>query len=102
MATAYRPILASKRVERRRTARLSAASSASVGSVAGELTEISAYGCRVVAPVDPALDGAIELSLDGAAPVAATVIWNRAGVLACRFDAPISRAQLRALTIQDN
>ena len=99
MATAYRPVMTGGTVARRRTAQLSAASSA---SVAGELAEISAYGCRVVASVDPALDGAIELILDGSAPVTAQVVWNRAGVLACRFDAPISRAQLRALTIQDN
>lgn len=99
MATAYRPVMTDRAVARRRTARLTANSAT---AVAGELTEISAYGCRVVIPVDPALAGAIELSLDGAAPVGAQVIWNRAGVLACRFDAPMSRAQLRALTIQDN
>ncbi|MBN2971576.1 PilZ domain-containing protein [Roseomonas aeriglobus] len=99
MATAYRPVTAERAVVRRRTAQVSTADAA---SVAGELMEISAYGCRVVMPVDPSIGGAIELSLDGAAPVGAQVVWNRAGVLACRFDAPMSRAQLRALTIQDN
>ncbi len=99
MATAYRPVMTDRAVTRRRTARLS---TMDVAPVAGELTEISAYGCRVVMPVDPALGGAIELSLDGATPVAAQIIWNRAGVLACRFDTPMSRDQLRALTIQDN
>ncbi|MBM3928317.1 MAG: hypothetical protein FJ335_07655 [Sphingomonadales bacterium] len=99
MATAYRPVMADRAVTRRRTARLTANSAT---MVAGELMEISAYGCRVVMPADPTLSGAIELSLDGGAPVAAQVVWNRAGVLACRFDAPMSRAQLRALTIQDN
>lgn len=99
MATAYRPVAASAGTIRRRTAEVRGGDTA---PLAGELGEVSAYGCRVILPAGSALDGAIQLSIDGYPPVPAQVVWNRAGVLACRFDAPIARDRLRALTIQDN
>lgn len=102
MATAYRPILTSdQRRDRRVLARVTgAAVMGANGSVSAELDEISIYGCRLLLPGDVTMDGAVELSLDGAAPLPAEIVWNRGGVVACRFAKPISRAQLRTLTIR--
>lgn len=68
--------------------------------VAAELIDVSIYGCRVAAPVGPDVEGAIIVSLDGSAPVPAQIVWNREGVLGCRFDSPITGALLRSLTIR--
>lgn len=65
------------------------------------LVEISIYGCRVACDVDAADDEPVWLRLNGSLPIAAKVIWNRDGVLGCRFDTPIGRPLLRSLTIGD-
>jgi len=103
MATAYRPITADRRAgERRLAVQVTDATleGGEGGPVAAELTEVSIYGCRLLVPAGRDFTGSILVRLDGGAPIPTQVAWNRAGVLACRFDAPITRAQLRSLTIR--
>ena len=40
------------------------------------------------------------LRFDGRMPIAATVIWCLDGMVGCRFDKPIERAVMRALTLR--
>lgn len=63
------------------------------------LVEISIYGCRLACESEAEADESVWLRLNGSLPIAAKVIWNRDGVLGCRFDTPIGRPLLRSLTI---
>ncbi len=103
-ATAYRPMAS---VDRRDEVRADAqVTRASLRGLAQEpsgagLVEISIYGCRLDCASDAEVDEPVWLRLNGSLPIAAKVIWNREGVLGCRFDTPIGRPLLRSLTIGD-
>ncbi len=102
-ATAYRPVADRGREDATRLrAQVTAASLAGTSGTqtAAELLDVSIYGCRLTAAGAGELGGAVQLSLAGSAAVSARVVWNREGVIGCRFDAPISRAMLRSLTIR--
>ena len=99
-ATAYRPMVAS---ERRDDVRFDAqVTRAKVRGLKPEpvpaaLSEISIYGCRITCDVVHEMDESVLLRLDGSLPIAAKVVWNRDGVLGCRFDTPIGRPLMRSL-----
>ncbi len=63
------------------------------------LIDISIYGCRIACDTDAETDEPVWLRLNGSLPIAAKVVWNRGGLLGCRFDMPIGRPLLRSLTI---
>lgn len=101
-ATAYRPMAPD---ERRDEPRLAAqVGRATLRAMAQEpagatLLEISIYGCRLACDVEHDVDEPVWLRLDGSLPIAARVVWSRDGRIGCRFDQPIARSLLRALTI---
>ncbi|MEG3086529.1 PilZ domain-containing protein [Sphingomonas sp. PB4P5] len=64
-----------------------------------ELCDLSVYGCRVRSPDMHAVDERLWVRFPGGNPIAATVVWTREGFTACRFDAPIERAQVRAMIV---
>jgi len=63
------------------------------------LHDLSAYGCRLSGVDDQPEGERLWLRLAGSLPVAATVVWARDDQLGCRFDAPLDRALMRALTL---
>lgn len=69
------------------------------GVIDAHLYDISIYGCRVACRELHAEGERVGVRLAGGLPIAATVIWCRDGFVACRFDAPIARAVVRALII---
>lgn len=70
--------------------------------VEAALEDVSIYGCRMASSL-PAQEGEhLWLRFDGRMPVAATVVWCDQGMIGCRFDKPIDRGLLRALTLKLN
>ncbi|WNO53955.1 PilZ domain-containing protein [Stakelama saccharophila] len=67
-------------------------------AVEARLCDLSAYGCRLAGDDQP--DGErLWLRFEGSMPVAATAVWSRDGMVGCRFDEPIDRKLVRALTL---
>jgi hypothetical protein len=65
-----------------------------------DLDDVSVYGCRMMSQL-PAEEGErLWLRFDGRMPIAATVVWSDAGMIGCRFDKPIDRGTMRALTLR--
>jgi len=64
-----------------------------------ELYDLSIYGCRLQSPDRHVTDERLWVRFPGGKPIAATVVWTRDGFTACRFDAPIDRAQVRAMIV---
>jgi hypothetical protein len=64
------------------------------------LHDLSIYGCRVASAVSPKEGERLWLRFDGQMPIAATVVWGADGMLGCRFDEPIDRSLMRALTLR--
>jgi len=68
--------------------------------VEAALEDVSIYGCRMATDI-PAEEGErLWLRFDGRMPIAATVVWSDAGMVGCRFDKPIDRGTMRALTLR--
>jgi hypothetical protein len=67
-------------------------------AIEGRLCDLSIYGCRISGEEQPAGER-VYLRLAGGVPIAATVIWSEGGLMGCRFDTPIARATVRALTL---
>jgi hypothetical protein len=67
-------------------------------AIEATLCDLSIYGCRIACEEQPAGER-VYLRLAGGVPVAATVIWSDDGLVGCRFDVPIARATVRALTL---
>lgn len=65
------------------------------------LLDVSIFGCRFSCEEAYAPEDRIWVRFAGSMPVAATVIWYEAGATGCRFDAPISRSTVRALSLLD-
>ena len=103
-ASAYRPAEPAS-LERREAARYPVlVSSATIrphgeAPVAAALQDLSSYGCRLTIPAEHEAGDRVWLRLSGGLPVAATVVWAREGQAGCRFDAPIERGLVRALTL---
>ncbi|MBR0552884.1 PilZ domain-containing protein [Stakelama marina] len=64
------------------------------------LHDLSAYGCRIACSEEPDAGDRIWLRFQGGMPIAATVIWSNQGFAGCRFDEPIERSLVRALTLR--
>lgn len=64
-----------------------------------ELKDLSAYGCRIDGAGSHAAGERVWLRLSGGLPVAATVVWAADGAAGCRFDEPLPRGLVRALTL---
>lgn len=62
------------------------------------LHHLSIYGCRLASRIEAVAGEALTLRFDRAAPVAATVVWCEGGVIGARFDQPIDRETMRALS----
>jgi hypothetical protein len=69
------------------------------GAIDAQLYDISIYGCRVSCVDALPVDERIWVRLAGGLPIAAMIVWCSEGFAACRFDVPIDRAVVRALTI---
>lgn len=63
------------------------------------LHDLSAYGCRIAVSEEQQTGERIWLRFQGGMPVAATVVWSKDGLSGCRFDEPIERSLVRALTL---
>ncbi|MBA3897004.1 MAG: PilZ domain-containing protein [Sphingomonadaceae bacterium] len=63
------------------------------------LHDLSLYGCRIRSPVGHLTGEQVWLRFQGSVPIAATVVWSDAKFAGCRFDAPIEKSLLRALTL---
>ena len=64
------------------------------------LHDLSIYGCRMAAETAARAGERLWLRFEGRLPVAATVVWNNEGMIGCRFDEPIERTMMRALTLR--
>ncbi|MBN8808541.1 MAG: PilZ domain-containing protein [Sphingomonas sp.] len=64
------------------------------------LHDLSAYGCRIASEIAAEAGERLWLRFDGRMPIAATVVWCEGGMVGCRFDEPIDRAMMRALTLR--
>lgn len=62
------------------------------------LHQLSIYGCRLSSRIDAAQGERLTLRFDRDAPIAATVVWCEGGVIGARFDQPIERDVMRALS----
>ncbi len=62
------------------------------------LHHLSIYGCRLASGIEAAEGEALMVRFDRDAPIAATVVWCENGVIAARFDQPIERDMMRALS----
>lgn len=63
------------------------------------LQDVSIYGCRLACAAPHAPGDRIWLRIAGDLPIAAAVAWNDGTHIGCRFDAPLERKTMRALTI---
>lgn len=68
-------------------------------AVEATLRDLSVYGCRLACATEHAEGEQLRLRFDDSLPVAATVVWNDGDHLGCRFDVPIERSLMRALTL---
>jgi hypothetical protein len=66
---------------------------------AGELIDVSIYGCRVACRSPFAEGVRLWLRFDGSNPIAATAMWCRDGHIGCRFDETLDRTLFRSLTL---
>jgi hypothetical protein len=62
------------------------------------LHQLSIYGCRLASRIDAAQGEPLTLRFDRDAPIAATVVWCEGGLIGARFDQPIERDVMRALS----
>jgi hypothetical protein len=67
--------------------------------VEATLRDLSIYGCRLHCAAELEPGERLWLRLHGSIPVSASVVWNDGDHLGCRFDAPIERSLMRALTL---
>lgn len=67
--------------------------------VEARLQDLSIFGCRLTCAALATAEERVSLSIQGGSPIGATIVWARDGLIACRFDAPISGGMVRALTL---
>ncbi len=63
------------------------------------LHDLSIYGCRLACRAAYERGERLWLQFRDELPIAATVVWNDDAHIGCRFDAPIERNLVRALTL---
>ncbi len=68
-------------------------------SVAAELDDLSAYGCRLLIDDQFKAGDRLWLRFAEGQPVAGSAVWLEGGKLGCRFDEPIDRDLFRMLTL---
>ncbi|HEX8302050.1 PilZ domain-containing protein [Sphingomonas sp.] len=68
-------------------------------AVEGMLHDVSIYGCRLACIASHGPGARIWLRIAGNLPIAAIVAWNDGAHIGCRFDAPLDRKVMRALTL---
>jgi hypothetical protein len=61
------------------------------------LCDVSIYGCRIASDLEHEVGERVWLRLADGAPIAATVMWVKAGEVGCRFETAIERATVREL-----
>lgn len=66
---------------------------------AGELVDVSVYGCRVACDIKLAEGTRIWLRFEGSSPTAATAVWCKDGYIGCRFDQTLDSILFRSLTL---
>lgn len=66
---------------------------------AGELIDVSIYGCRIACPTKIAEDSRVWLRFDGSNPIAAIAVWCKDGHIGCRFDEKLDPTLFRSLTL---
>lgn len=91
-------------VEQRRSVRLPVeltreVRTADFGIQEALLRDVSSYGCRFDAPGAFAIGERIWLRLADSGSTAATVVWSDGTHTGCRFEKPIERHLMRALTL---
>ena len=62
------------------------------------LHQLSIYGCRLASRIEAAQGESLTLRFDRNAPIAATDVWCEGGIIGARFDQPIEREMMRALS----
>jgi hypothetical protein len=68
-------------------------------AIEAQLSELSAYGCRISTGETFSSGDRISLSFAGSIPIKATAIWCEGGLVGCRFDESIDREVFRSLTL---
>ncbi len=66
---------------------------------AGELIDLSVYGCRVASKTRFAEGTRIWLRFEDGNPIPATAIWCQNGHVGCRFDEKLDSRLFRRLTL---
>jgi hypothetical protein len=67
--------------------------------IEAQLHDLSIYGCRLGCRSPHGAGDRIWLRIREDLPIAATVVWNDGQQLGCRFETPIERSLVRALTL---
>lgn len=63
------------------------------------LHDLSIYGCRIAISGGQDVGEQWLMRFEGDTAVSATVVWSEGGFAGCRFEKPIARALVRALTL---
>lgn len=96
------PALVEQRAESRHRVTVTRATVSGRGSkpIHAELHDLSIYGCRFACQTRHSPGERLWLTFQNSLPVAATLVWNDGNFVGCRFDAPLPRSTVRALTLQ--
>ena len=66
---------------------------------AGELVDVSIYGCRIACDSRFRASTRLWLRFDESSPIPATTIWCKDGHIGCRFDEKLDHGLFRSLTL---
>lgn len=66
---------------------------------AGELVDVSIYGCRVACDSKFEDGTRLWLRFEGSSPIPATTVWCEDGNIGCRFDEKLDPGLFRSLTL---
>ena len=98
---AVRPALIEQRKVYRHAVQIQRASIRQQGKTAkaGELVDVSIYGCRVSCDSRFPEGTRLWLRFEGSNPIPATAIWSKNGHVGCRFDERLEQSLFRSLTL---
>lgn len=91
---------ADQRVSNRRVLRLEARVASPAGAGGVEVHNLSRTGMLLECTAGIAAGSAIEVELPGGSLHCAEVVWTDEGLFGCRFDKPLTRAQLSAALLR--
>ena len=91
---------ADQRVSDRRVLRLEARVASPAGAGGVEVHNLSRTGMLLECTAGAAAGSAIEVELPGGSLHCAEVVWTDEGLFGCRFDKPLTRAQLSAALLR--